>query len=613
MMPSIFEAATLIVYKIPGPGNDTISKIQFMIRTLYDEDQVNIRGDFQITRAEGQGAVHITLPLAVHEAEHDAWGYLDYLRQKLCEKNLICHWATSLKGDRSRAVSYTVSLTKPASLVLDRCRGIHAPKKRRGQFGDTYDRLYEDDPRLTIQDFRTKIINVALGRLGLQLIAEWAHKKHNDESGKYVGNVALHSPGEVATCIETPFHDQIPLDGSMFYVNFHHIFGIITPTTCTTIGLVVVGDSCEIGEHRLQVKEFFAEYNEANNTEATISNIRMSTEYSKYLLCDPCDIITAQGLCENPMPNGRFFRQIFFANADPANYVPDYGKAYDKKSDKAHTARCRSAGRSHHLRTKTTIPLTVEIGRKEAWIKLSPLDELRQERLIQVYNYHKRLEMNDPIHGTRIIDRLHKWNVEIAEKTPPRSEHDWCGVEDRFQEDSDALQTQLRIHAEIGRLDKDYEWAKARLDVVSKILNRFHLKRDLDQAKQKVRQLVKGQYDLVDPLNITGPDGVELEGEDLKEEHMRLKVDAMEMRKGMIRITNLPSLLLSPTLRPRRRQVLKSSHHHRQTCTLSSAQSLDPIVVNRGSSSNPSPRGSHSQNHQPRNHLSSSANSRVFQ
>jgi hypothetical protein len=384
-MSSIFEAATLIVYKVPG--RDPAQVITNVIGRIWQENP-DIRDDFQTSRSLGQGAVHITLPLAVHEADHDAWKHLEHLMGKLCEKNIDCHWATSFTKDRSRALSYVVSLKN-----TDRTRTTHlAKKQRKGQFSNTHDRLAEDDPRLLLKDFRVRIINSALEKLGIQSVEfDWAHRKHDYQKGNYLGNITLNSPVDVGKCLEKPHHDDIIVDSSRFRIHFDKIFGLITPTTCTTIGLVVVGDGCELYEHKIQVQELLEKYNLVNGTDATIDNVRMSTEYSKYLLCDPCDIITAQGLCELPMPNRRFFRQMFFANANPANYTPEYSKAYDKEAGEAHSIRYRSAGRTCPARSGSMVPLTIKIGPKAERTKSTPLQDLRQERLITVCEYHRRL------------------------------------------------------------------------------------------------------------------------------------------------------------------------------------------------------------------------------
>jgi len=300
-----------------------------------------------------------------------------------------------------------------------------------------------------------------LGTLGITSIkTDWRYEKIGN--GKHKGNITLESPVDVATCLSTPHHYNIMIRGSQFDVSFEHVYGLLTPTTCTTIALLLhKDDDYEPGEAEHSVEEHLNLYNMANGTDGTIDNVRRSEEfYSNYLLCDPGDIITAQGLCENPMPSGRFFRQVFFANAAAANYIPEYAAQYDR------TAKAICDARRKELHTTrqsgSLVPLIIDIAPREAVSKQTPLDVLRQTRLSLVYEYHKRLEQDDSAFGARNIDRLHRSNVEIAENTPPRSEHDWFRAEDRFQEDSDALQTQLRIHTEIDRIDRDYEWAKAR-------------------------------------------------------------------------------------------------------------------------------------------------------
>jgi len=520
-MSSIFQAATLIVYKVP---NETTESVQKVLGELWQQDE-NIRDDFQITRAEGQGSVHIALPLTVHEADHDAWNHLEYLKLKLRERGIDCHWATSLTGDRSRALAYVISLIDPEAAK----HGFRPSKKqRRGRFGETYDRLYDDDPRMSEVDFRVKVINTALRKIGIRNVEkDWAHRKHEYQPGQYRGNITLDSPVDVDLCLKTPYHDAIEIEGSQFRLDFTNIFGLITPTTCTTIGLAVVGDNCEIEEHELQVQEHLSEYNVANNCDATIDNIRISDQYSKYLLCDPCDIMTAQGLCENPMPNGRFFRQIFFANAAPANYTPEYGKAYDSKADQAHTARCISSGGLQPVHSDSLVPVTVEITAKD-WTKPSELDELRQKRLCLVYKYHLRLQKGDPIHGSRIIKRIHDWNVEISDKTPRgiEYEYDFLGVEDRYQEDSDALETQIMIHNSLEDQGKDYEWAKGRLEVVSRILNRYQLARDVSEAMSNV---VRSKSANTSPSYFTT--GINADGTVMDQQEMRQEVQKQRVLK----------------------------------------------------------------------------------
>ena len=75
---------------------------------------------------------------------------------------------------------------------------------------------------------------------------------------------------------------------------------------------------------------------------------------------------------------------------------------------------------------------------------------------------------------------------------------------------------------------------KVRLAVVARILNPFQLKRDLEEARQKVRMLAKEQYNLISPPSIIGSEGFNLEGEALKEEHNRLKVGATEETESTV-------------------------------------------------------------------------------
>jgi hypothetical protein len=504
-MPSIFEAATLIVYKIPGPGHDTISKIHFMIRALYEEDQVNIRGDFQITRAEGQGAAHITLPLAVHEADHDAWEHLDHLRQKLCEKHLECYWATSLTGDRSRALSYVLSVVTPdegSEMPL-------AKKSRRDRFDKTYNRLHGDDPRLSMQGFRVAIINAALVRNKIRNVeTDWAYDKLGE--GKHKGNITLDSRVDVGICLENPLHHDIVIDGSTYRIHFGNIFGLITPTTCTTIGIAVAGDNYDFTQHVKQLRRFMEDYNLVNDSSGTIDNIRMSTENPRYLLCDPSDIITAQGLCELPMPNRRFFRQIFFANAKAANYKVSYGIQYDKEATTIHDTRSYNSPFDYVARSGSLIPLTIDIDPKGPYHnreKPSLSEDLRERRLKLVFEWLSREKKNDPMNSVLALRRLVEWNVELTNQMEPRAEHEWDSQK-LFQQDSDALEIQVELHERIALLDQDYQSAKSRLGIVSKILHRLQLKQDMFGAGFKIKPRVimpKGTI-------VLGPDGNALSG-----------------------------------------------------------------------------------------------------
>jgi hypothetical protein len=108
--------------------------------------------------------------------------------------------------------------------------------------------------------------------------------------------------------------------------------------------------------------------------------------------------------------------------------------------------------------------------------------------------------------------------------TEPRTEHDCWNSEERYQEDSDALQTELRVYNELGCVNRDFQWTKERAEVESKILNRFDLKREIVQAKLQVREV----SDLVYRKTISASDGTILEGEELKVEITRRKAIAVE-------------------------------------------------------------------------------------
>lgn len=88
-MSVIFEAATLAVYKIePARNYGSAETVRSIINAARIKDPL-IRADFVACEAKTSkgkdiyGMVYISLPLAVHEADHNASRHVEYLRLHL--------------------------------------------------------------------------------------------------------------------------------------------------------------------------------------------------------------------------------------------------------------------------------------------------------------------------------------------------------------------------------------------------------------------------------------------------------------------------------------------------------------------------------------------------
>lgn len=311
-MPSIFDAARLVVYRVVGPDPDRT--VRNRIHALAQNDPA-IRRDFQVVNDEKPMMVRISLPLAVHQADHDAWKHVEYLKERLCEKNLDCHWAWtgSEHNNRSTRITYEI-------------RPIATTNAQLSHRGPGY-----GDPNLTNGDFRLQAINLALAKNNVKPRRYELYKDSASRLDSVTGHIHLDSPVDVVLLASEGEIGPIPIKYSNYTVEFSYPRGSIAPTSCTTIGMVVRGDGRDEIVHSAELQEHVAKYCRANSKRATVTNIRMSSKHDDYFLCDPCDIITAQGLCELPMPNKRYFRQIFLANANPANYTKTYELLYDRE------------------------------------------------------------------------------------------------------------------------------------------------------------------------------------------------------------------------------------------------------------------------------------------
>jgi hypothetical protein len=475
-MRSIFEAATLAVYKIePARNFSAADTVLSIIKAAKVKDPL-IRDNFQACSAKTSkgkdiyGIVYISLPLAVHERDRHAWKHVDYLRRHLSEvRKLECVWAPSNTNDRSRAVSYVITLAKPGSPSEQTVKPAQSSR-----FGDRHRDFRGVDPRLAQPEFRLQLVNNALAKMGLKEVPlDWGNDSdgqsvRSHQKGQATGNITVGSPTEVRTCLAWASAHPISVGWSKFNVTFQRISGLITPTSCTTIGLVVIGDGFDYSEHCAQLNDLLGKYHCINNTpwphQDLVTNVRMSEENPRYLLCDPCDLVTAQAVCELKMENGRFFRQVFFANLKPAYYRSENEIEYGKRAKALYHSRCaRDDG--HPCYSGSTIPFILEIEDNSPYhgrTKPSELDDLRRKRLNMVYEWYMNQERNDPDHimsPHRVLLQIHAWNLEIARKTECNDEHAH-NASKRYQEDSDALETQINLHEETQILDDGYQWAK---------------------------------------------------------------------------------------------------------------------------------------------------------
>jgi len=501
-MSNIFEAATLAVYKIePARNYGAAETVRSIINAARIKDSL-IRADFVVCEAKTSkgkdihGMVYISLPLAVHEADHNASKHVEYLRLHLVHvRKLECVWAPSNANDRSRAVGYSIALVKPDAEGNNRA----VKHNKSGRFGDNRREFHNADPRLAQPDFRIKIVNVALARMRLREIPfDWGNSPegqsnraaHNGQAG---GNITVDSPADVRACLAWSSAQHITIGWSEFIVRFHQVFGLLTPTACTTIALGVAGDGYDYSEHLAHLRHLLKAYKETNlpahtDSQKLVDNIRMSEEDPRYLLCDPCDLFTAQGLCELPMKNGRFFRQVFFTNLKPAYYMLDNEKEHVKQAKSSYDTRYYRCVGDHPPHSGSTTPLIIEIadnGPYHGRAKPTELDDLRIKRLGLDYEWYMNQERNDPddfMSPHRVLDQLSRWNAEIAEKTESDSERSHNAGK-RYREDSDALETQISLHEETRILNDAYQWGKLRLAAVTTILARIQLRVEIGQLE----------------------------------------------------------------------------------------------------------------------------------
>jgi hypothetical protein len=472
----MFDAATLAVYRVfdSNPAQAIRDRIDGMI-----EDDPAIRRDFQVVEVGTPVIVRISLPRAVHLADHDAWKHVDSLRGSLCCNWFDCHWAHAPfdvedrdARDRSRHVTYTIVLVTPDD----------KPSTRHWA---------SDDQNLENEGYRLRIINSALEGSGTT--ARSYALIDSDKSGwrKAQGRITLDSRDAVVALVEDGAIEVIKMGSSEYNVQFHYRHGSITPTACTTIGLNLKGLRSDQKDDIVDdLKEHLSQYNLANNCEGTIRNIRMSEENPDYLLCDPCNIMVAQGLCAVPIGHAkdRFFRQIYFANASPANYIKKYEISYQKRALLEYQAREeRDFFDEEDTPSGTFEPLLLEIAphKYPAPEKPSELQNLRHSQLTKVQNWRNDQGKNKELDPRRMVASLYRTNVRIAEITKAESEHD-TGVVVLYRHDVEALETQISIHQAIGLLNADHKWAVDRLEHVSRVLKRLELSGQLENAKNRM-------------------------------------------------------------------------------------------------------------------------------
>ena len=285
---------------------------------------------YEVVEVGTPDIVRISLPRAVHLADHDAWKHLEYLKSRLVYNHLECHWAHAPcdvqnpdAKDRSRHVSFTITLVESDAKPPERHRA-------------------SDDSHLRNELYRLQIVNSALE--GYSIKARKYALIDSDKSGsrKAQGRITLDSRDALVALVEDGTIEVIKMGSSEYNVQFYHRHGSITPTACTTIGLNLKGLRSDQKDDIVDdLKKQLSQYNLVNHREATIRNIRMSEENPDYLLCDPCDIMAARGLCAVPIGHAkdRFFRQIYFANASPANYIKKYEISYQKRALLEYEAR----------------------------------------------------------------------------------------------------------------------------------------------------------------------------------------------------------------------------------------------------------------------------------
>lgn len=530
-MSSIFDAAVLAVYNFQLNAHQETDSVEHVVETLRKDDPT-IRADF-LYRQVGDRAppVRISLPRAVHEADHDAWKHLEYLKTKLCEiEKLDCHWAWAplMETDRSRKVNYSI------------CPTYEDLQSIKSHFGG------DCDPNLKDGAFRLKIINAALATLEINPRAYELYSAGASSSFTAKGHVNLGSPTQVTPLVSKGMI-TIPTRYSKYQVEFNYARGTITPTSCATIGLVVRRDGRDESMHRTELKQLLARHNQRYGTNATISNIRMSKENEDYLLCDPSDIITAQRLCRMPMPNKRYFRQTFFANAHPANYTKNYEIEYDQ----AQKTAVENAPFGLDLLSNYLEPIELEIEARtyDDREQETGVHKLRQTRSVNMFNWYADQAGKRETPPQRMVQSLYGYNTAIAEQTEFGTEH-VEGSKKLYSEDMKALETQIAIHEQLRDLSPGYHWAKMRKSILARILERINLRDQLATARRQEQGWVILKVPTHHPSEVQGqlgekmtPVELKVERERLKEESdLKIKMDIERLEKEIsLSIANDPS------------------------------------------------------------------------
>lgn len=143
----------------------------------------------------------------------------------------------------------------------------------------------------------------------------------------------------------------------------------------------------------------------------------------------------------------------------------------------------REAGKTVPTLILEPVVLEIELRRYQAPAPPSSLASERQRRLIKMDDWIKDRAQEKAMSPRQTVESLHVLNFNIAQQTEYDGER-IEGARRRFQEDFDALQTQISIHKEVGDMETDYHWALARSEIVSRVLERLQLNEQLKTAEQ---------------------------------------------------------------------------------------------------------------------------------
>jgi hypothetical protein len=505
MATSIYDAAAPTIY------NASLGEVQSAVAAFQsDKPAASHARQFQIKLNELRD-IHLSLPLEVHAADSEAWRQVDQLRLHLQSRKFECAWAACPPGvkDRSRPLRYTITvIPREQEFQLLSSFGVGAQRQPNTIRGFPPSEQKADEPRLRDLHFRLRIIDRTLTALGIPPVTfDWGSDTRQTLGGAE-RSINLPAPSLIRKCLEnekeleelTAKQRAIDHEGVQFLLVFSTVWDHITPTACTTIGLKVTGDNFKFKQHLRQLLHLVEGYKRANKVQIPndqiVTNIRMSTEHHGYLLCDPIDLITAQGSCEYPMPNGRdrFFRQVYMLNTDPRNYRITNENDHFKTSRDAY----RDRKRQHRPRitweerdyyppcSGTTGPIYVEMEDEDRPPKDKGALERKgknDKRAILIHLWQQGVRGN--------IDQL-RWDINdlnrSLDKAGPRRDDVSSAIRTELEEgieDERAYRVQVEMYSlpPCWEGDTDLLWAKWKLGITSRNNKILRLKQDIRHAE----------------------------------------------------------------------------------------------------------------------------------